>query len=694
MKTIIKNTFLAIGAVAMLTGCNENSWNDNLDGFEVPGIDTKGSTVEYTMTDADYTKIAGNKPYTTYAASVDKTAELAAIGSDFAFASEAEAFEYIPLFLRDSTNTFYAMPNGSSVKATYNVTANSSPEVLAINKGVKQYTVSESDYQAVWGSDDDYVNAFAPMTPASKNIPSVLSEAFPDAASGDYAVVTYNEASENPVFGTVGGGDTPEIPSWEPTSVIGSVALDNEVEIKGWVTAINSRGFILTDASGSILCYQASGFDIESVAIGNQITLNGTVGSYNKGFQIAITGDNYVIDGTSEYNYPAPTHYTGAMLDDAITRTDNELAKFISITGKASVSGNYYNFDVEGATTAKGSGYMVPNNIREQIADGEEYTITGYFITVSSGKYANIVITGVTSAKNPAKVVSRAPAAEVVTVVKNAIYVYDGSKWTVPAKTVVLQNSDYTAMGQGYGNLSGTLPVELLPTYLKNAYPYAAAEDAVIVAYKYYGGGATSYRATQFVFNGSEWSINRGVTTSQFSKDGGFWFFNPSVEITLPYSRNTDPSYAYYMQCLYWVFDNIGKPLGGTSITDSPFIDYRGNAEFYSGTSAFYGNVDVRATTAKNNAPEGYTGYDGLSDDEITALVKKRFCLETMRYALEVMHADAVPVDGLEVTYTIHFTAYTGAAEEETIVYSVTGPGQFKYKSCTWYEKGEDADWE
>lgn len=47
----------------------------------------------------------------------------------------------------------------------------------------------------------------------------------------------------------------------------------------------------------------------------------------------------------------------------------------------------------------------------------------------------------------------------------------------------------------------------------------------------------------------------------------------------------------------------------------------------------------------------------------------------------------------MEVTYTINFTAYTGARSIETVVYTVTGKGQFKYKSSTWFANGEDAGW-
>ena len=81
---------------------------------------------------------------------------------------------------------------------------------------------------------------------------------------------------------------------------------------------------------------------------------------------------------------------------------------------------------------------------------------------------------------------------------------------------------------------------------------------------------------------------------------------------------------------------------------------------------------------------EGYTGYDGLSNEEITELMKKRFCTVVFPAALSKLHPDAKPIDGMDVTYTFNITAYTGSAEEVTIVYLVTGPGQFSYQSSSW----------
>lgn len=694
---ISKYTLLAAGFALVLSSCDENDWNDKLDGFEVPPTDSKVETVNYTLTAADYASIASNKANKSLAEAAGESEALAAIGTNQSFASEAEARKYIPSLLSSSSFPYFSMNNESSIKVTYNLSTNQPAEVKAINGGVLSYTVSEADYQTAWGSEDDFIGSFAPAVTAASNLPAILKNAYADATAGQYAVVSYKEASTNPVFGNVGEEPAPE---WEMSSVLGKAALNDVVEVNGVITAINSRGFILSDASGSILCYQASGFDMNAVKIGNQITLNGTIGSYNKGFQIAITPDSYTIEGEdTAFKYPTPKTVTGADMDAAIKRTDNALAEYVTFTAKASVSGNYYNFLVDGAEASQGSGYMVPDNIRALISNGETYTICGYFITISGGKYYNVVITSVNGKTGASAPVRRAPAAEVPSESKNAIYYFNGSAWSVPSSTVVLQPADYTAMGSNYGNLSGTQPQQYLPTYLSQTFPYAGEETAEIVVYKYYDGSATSFRATQYVMTAGVWAENTGASVDQFTKQRGNWVYNPSVVVTLPYSRNTDPSYTYFMACMNWVFDNVTKKLypdatpANGSRPGPPFIDYRGNAEFYSGTSAYYGNVDVRAVTAKNNAPEGYTGYDGLTDDEIVMLVKKRFCVETMPGALSALHPDAAPVDGMEVTYTINFTAYDGAPVETTVVYKVVGPAKFEYVSSTWVADGQDADW-
>lgn len=692
----MNSKYLLIGAASLLlAACSENDWNDKLDGFEVPPVAGGVSNAEYVLTTDDYAALASLAANKTLAEEYNDVDGLAAIGKNGCFQTREQAIRYLPALLASTNKNlpYFTYNDGSAVKLTFNVTDDLSEQVKSINEGVATYTLTEADYQKVWGSDDDFINGFAPEKPAPASLPGILKRNVSGAQAGDYAVVTYNEATVNPVFGTTGGQQTPV---FEVSDVISKLKEGDDAQINGIVTAIDARGFILSDKSGSILCYQASGFDQTALPLYSQVTVSATVGSYNKGLQLGITSDSYTVVGQGEYTYPTPEVVTGADMDDAITRTSPFLAEYVTFAGTLSISGNYYNITVDGAETAVGSIYMAPDYIKAQLEDGKDYQFTGYFMAISGTKYYNVVVTGIAApgTKASARRIRRAPAAAVATDVKNAIYKFDGTSWTTVSDLLVLNPSDYSKMGLSYANFSGSQPDQYLPTYLKVNFPYAPEEDVKTVAYLYHTSEGDSYQAREFMMTKGNWVMNAGQTTCQFVKTDGTWMYNPSVVITLPYSRNTDPSYTYYMACVDWVYENICVPMGDTSLTSGKyFIDYRGNAEFYSGASAYYGNVDIRATSALNNMPEGYTGYDGLSNEEITLLMKKRFCTEVMPGAMAKLHPDAEPVEGMQVTYTLNITAYDGAPSDVQVVFELVGKGQFKYLSSTWVTSEEDKDW-
>lgn len=693
---------MVLAALLGLSACGENSWNDQLDGFEVPPVAAGTETVVYTLTSADYSTIASLSANKSLAEEKGLTDALAAIDKNGCFANEEDARLFIPAFISQQSFPYFSLNNGSSLKITYKLAENVPAEITALNAGIQQLRLSETDYQKVWESDDDFINAFAPVRPASEYLPGILSATYPDATDGQYAYVQYNESAINPVFGNVGGGS--DKPVWEPTSVIATLTKDDTAEIRGVVTGIGTSGFVVTDASNaSILCYQKSGFDPNTVAIGAKVNVTGAVSNYNDGLQVGITPDDYAVVEEGTFSYPSPNVLDGAKADALAARDANNYycCEYVQYEATVKVTESngktYTNLIIEGASV-QGSAYSAPSYFADKLADGTKHTFTGYVICVSGkGKYLNTLFTAIDGvSKSPRMKVCKAPAAEVVPVAKTAVYQFSKGKWAQPSKTIVLQPADYAAMGQKYGNLSGTLDDTLLPAYLKNALPYASEGDVENVVYLYYANNVTSVKARQYVLTAGEWVSNvyMADATDQFTRKDNTWSYNPSVVLTLPYERNTDPSYTYYMACVNWVYENICVPMGDTSLTSGKyFIDYRGNAEFYSGASAYYGNVDVRASTAKNNAPSGYTGYDGLSDEQIVLLIKKRFCTETMKGALEALHPDMAPVEGMEVTFTINFTAYDGTAKEETVVYNIVDKGKFEYVSSTWVTEEESADW-
>lgn len=117
MKTnIFTHAILAAGCAAALSGCDDNAWNDKLDGFEEPTI-TDVKATEYTLTADNYKAIASNKDNKALAGE-ELAAELAAVGTNACFTEKIDARDYVPAFLNSTTpfSDFYS--NGSVAMIT------------------------------------------------------------------------------------------------------------------------------------------------------------------------------------------------------------------------------------------------------------------------------------------------------------------------------------------------------------------------------------------------------------------------------------------------------------------------------------------------------------------------------------------------------------------------------------------------
>ena len=673
MKQYIVKTLLAGAAVLALAACDDNSWNeDYLDGFTTPD-NTDVQTVEYTLTADDYKSIASNK--TNQALAGDNlAAALAAVGTSGKFSRDITPEEYLPAFLSSTSFPYFALSNGSAVKVTYNV-ATDEPEELARMNAAASTTLTDDDYKTIYGSDENYANALSPSN-GLNNIPAILKAKYPDAEQGDYVVVNYNWSITDPVFGTV----VPDEPvtGFEMTSALDGIATGDVVTVRGYITGLCTRGYIVTDKSGSILNYIPSGFDPSAYPIGSQIEVTAPVSAYNKGWQLdgANIESETVTPATEAYTYPAPTVLDGAALDQVITRTDNELAQYVQFTGIVAVNGNNINIQVAGAETAQGSAYFALDGIKADLTDGAQVTVRGYVIAIAGTRYVNTVVNEVVAGAAAAPRHVAAVASEG----RTALYYFNGSNWSQPANATALSGAQCQEIA-GYTTLTAAQADANLPIFLKVNFPYATEGTQRYVVYDEY---KTGYVARLYIFNGTEWAQNNNTetTTLQFVRNNGQWKADPSVVIVLPSGRNQELSMLYFQTCTDWVYENIDVPLGSTSITSGlGYVTSFGNNEYYSGTSAYQGNVDLRADKAAAQYPDGYAG---MTDAEIQALMKQRFETEVMPAALAIIHPDAMPMDGVQVTYTITFGTYDGANATETIRYEVTAPGTFTFLDCTW----------
>ena len=181
------------------------------------------------------------------------------------------------------------------------------------------------------------------------------------------------------------------------TSEIGTILTSaaGKYQAEGTVVATYARGFVLKDKTGMILVYLNA---LPTVNAGDKVTVVGTTSNYGKVMQFGAGSEvTYVEAGSVGM---ALAESLTAEQCDAYVAAESVSLKYVELTGTLSVSGNYYNITIEGATTAVGSVAYPTDEMKAQLAelDGKVISVEGYFIGVSGTKYVNIMATSVKEA--------------------------------------------------------------------------------------------------------------------------------------------------------------------------------------------------------------------------------------------------------------------------------------------------------
>ena len=167
---------------------------------------------------------------------------------------------------------------------------------------------------------------------------------------------------------------------------------DGEYTVEGTVIATYARGFLIDDETGKMLVFIGTEFD-GSVNIGDKVKVTGTTNVYGLIKQFG-QGSTFEKTGTGSVSVPTATEITGAKLDEYAEATTAQI-QYVKMTGKLSVSGNYFNLEVSGASKVTGSIAYPKDQDSLKLLDGKNVEVTGYFIGVtgSTKKYANIMMT-------------------------------------------------------------------------------------------------------------------------------------------------------------------------------------------------------------------------------------------------------------------------------------------------------------
>lgn len=673
-------SIIALGAL-VFSACSKDYYNDHFEGLEDMQTITDVRTLEYTLTDDDYALMAKDASKI----SSGNQAAFAAIGAAKGFESVEQAQSLVPYYIAYTGGKFFMLSNNSSIKLTYNVLTAGDSYMSEITDNLKTYTLAADDYIAAWGSEEDYVDMLTPNT-ISKLAASIPTEGY---AAGDYVAVTYKYAESEPVFTEVGGGSEAAKYVYKPVDVP-SGADGKYLFVAAGLEGKYYAATNVNDTSGAGYGY-AQSFEV-TVSDGVIIPEENMVpNDHSRNIENCVfllepaSGNEYYLHNEFDNSYYYVTSYASF--------------SYSSSVGEGSYTYVFADADGGATTEMKNVGanrvfVFVPSKKQWNM-----YASLGETDQVYPKLYRREAVEAETLSA-----ATRAAVTKPASVNKYAFFKFDGSKFAA-VDLAVIQPSDYTVMGNTYGNITDGTQSQYLPKFLEMTYPYAKADDVKYVAYRLYAGGSTDWTVDKYLFDGTTWGVeaNLEAVTDQFVRQNGKWLWNPSVVINLPVGRNQPLSAQYFQAVTDWVYENIDVPMGSSGKTSGDyFVTSYGNNEYYTGASAYQGNVDVRASAAKGQyLGDSYQGsefvaagiafpgdgYGNLSDEEIQNLLIKRFQF-VLGKVLGVLHSDAAPIAGVDITYTIKTGFYNGTSTPAvTLVYRVVGKGEFEFVEMTGWDE-------
>lgn len=180
-----------------------------------------------------------------------------------------------------------------------------------------------------------------------------------------------------------------------------AAAKDTLVTLKGLVSAVYARGFVLYDATGSVLVYANKAVEVK---VGDYVKVTGKTGAYpadSTAYQIGSPSYE-VLNEDTELKLPEAVEWTAedvaAAWEEVLANKFNFAGNLVKMTVKVTVSGNYVNATIGDSSVSLSISYPL-DSVKGYLKDGA--TITGYFVPISyslssgSPKFFNLILVSV-----------------------------------------------------------------------------------------------------------------------------------------------------------------------------------------------------------------------------------------------------------------------------------------------------------
>ena len=480
------------------------------------------------------------------------------------FNSVDDAKEMLPAFLSDK---YPVWGNGSSVLVGYKLYVGSAP-------GVGDYTYADE----VEMEDADYPQSeigavgFLPSEDALELIPDYLDGAVSDAAEGDIVLVRYEKHVSNTVAQSITileEGFNGSLGSFTPEYVAGP-------------TEWESR-----DYSGVEYAYMSAYGDgvVENYLVSPAVDLS----DYS----------NVVLRINQAINYASGNLDLASVLVSTDYDGDVTTATWEALTLEEMPSGGDWTFVLsEPVDLSAYEGQTINIAFKYQSTDDVAPAWEIDNIVVSSGIKDE-------------------------TISNAAYFTYnEDGEWEPVEGVYFLSSADLDAMGEDYGrpgyynNFSSSIsPMDYLPAFMVNNYPYGQEEDEMIVVYDYYSSSTgAQLRGTLFTFTAGDWAAYESTqdVTLQFAHDGTTWVPDNTIKYTF-----TSDDYAY-----------VVDQLGSTYPSETGNLASYGNFNLFSWTDDML--LEAVTLVIEDNFPsaeEGqkfavtYTVYDGSTHDDVMNII-------------------------------------------------------------------------
>ena len=507
----MKKILFFLASTLMLASCENYFIDKNLGGSDYNPTDVR--TIDYTLTDADYNSIVGNKDnialalaectVDTLTGAIDSSAYFAflRIGENLAFNKQAPADLYVPAFLAAK---FPQLSKGSLFNITYK-NCEGAPEYLTTFASTTKYTLSTADYETIWGEGKGGIYYLTPAT--MMGLTSVLPT---EAEEGAILAVVYEYKDTEPSFG---GGNEDDAP-------------------KGFFDGTpESRGFYTTSEA-------IAAVDAGQIVKDDSIKVGGIISRW---FKKSGGWDTY--------------HSVSFFVMDPVTGMEHEFEFYNCYTLNQDIFATYEFTDQYNAICIDSKGREF--HLGDTVVGAGKYTIYNGTHELNTNCYlTEWRPVSATPAAAPKK------AAAAVNGKKTVLYQYTEGKWKAykndAATVVALPEDVYSAVGYTYLLDKNK---NILTTFLAQEYPYAQAGQAYTVVYVSTKEGA--YNAIEFVYDGATFVENLGIsyTTTTFSLSdvwGSTIYYKQAImgegqgKLTIQNVKLTDPlTYVWYYSAAY-----------------------------------------------------------------------------------------------------------------------------------------------